>query len=85
MKNRKVRQMLASSMAVVVGAGLIGTCAYEDSIKAHAQEVNIQKLEETAEQALGDSTAKIRSYPDKVITPITDYLTLVTESYPIRE
>ena len=45
MKNRKVRQMLASSMAVVVGAGLIGTCAYEDSIKAHAQEVNIQNLE----------------------------------------
>ncbi len=58
MKNRKVRQMLASSMAVVVGAGLIGTCAYEDSIKAHAQEVNIQKLEETAEQALGDSTVE---------------------------
>lgn len=58
MKNRKVRQMLASFMAVVVGAGLIGTCAYEDSIKAHAQEVNIQKLEETAEQALGDSTVE---------------------------
>ena len=58
MKNRKVRQMLASSMAVVVGAGLIGPCAYEDSIKAHAQEVNIQKLEETAEQALGDSTVE---------------------------
>lgn len=58
MKNRKVRQMLASSMAVVVGAGLIGTCAYEDYIKAHAQEVNIQKLEETAEQALGDSTVE---------------------------
>lgn len=58
MKNRKVRQMLASSMAVVVGAGLIGTCAYEDSIKAYAQEVNIQKLEETAEQALGDSTVE---------------------------
>jgi len=58
MKNRKVRQMLASSMAVVVGAGLIGTCAYEDSIKAHAQEVNVQKLEETAQQALGDSTVE---------------------------
>ena len=58
MKNRKVRQMLASSMAVVVGSGLIGTCAYEDSIKAHAQEVNVQKLEETAQQALGDSTVE---------------------------
>lgn len=58
MKNRKVRQMLASSMAVVVGAGLIGTCAYENSIKAHAQEVNVQKLEETAQQALGDSTVE---------------------------
>lgn len=58
MKNRKVRQMLASSMAVVVGAGLIGTCAYEDSIKAHAQEVNVQKLEETVQQALGDSTVE---------------------------
>lgn len=58
MKNRKVRQMLASSMAVVVGAGLIGTCAYEDSIKAHAQEVNVQKLEETAQQAFGDSTVE---------------------------
>lgn len=28
---------------------------------------------------------KIGGYPDKVITPITDYFTLVTESYPIRE
>lgn len=69
MKNRKVRQMLASSMAVVVGAGLIGTCAYEDSIKAHAQEVNIQKLEETAEQALGDSTVEEdgRLYKDESV------------------
>lgn len=65
MKNRKVRQMLASSMAVVVGAGLIGTCAYEDSIKAHAQEVNVQKLEETAQQALGDSTVEEDGNPYK--------------------
>ena len=44
MKNRKVKQMLAGSMAVVVGTGLLGTCAYETSLQADAQEVALQKL-----------------------------------------
>ena len=37
MKNRKVKQMLAGSMAVVVGTGLLGTCSYETSLQADAQ------------------------------------------------
>lgn len=56
MKNRKVKQMLAGSMAVVVGTGLLGTCAYETSLQADAQEVDTQELKEAAEQVLGDST-----------------------------
>lgn len=56
MKNRKVKQMLAGSMAVVVGTGLLGTCAYETSLQADAQEVDTQELKEAAEQVIGDST-----------------------------
>ena len=53
MNKKKNMRRMAGAMAVVVAAGAAGTCGYQRSaITAKAAEVDTEKLEEVAENAL---------------------------------
>ena len=55
MKNKKVKKVMAGSMAMVVAAGLAGTCGYYNHASEVRAEEDTEVLQETAEQVLGDS------------------------------
>ena len=53
MNKKKNMRRMAGAMAVVVAAGAAGTCGYQRSaITAKAAEVDTEKLEQVAENAL---------------------------------
>lgn len=55
MKNKKAKKVMAGSMAVVIAAGLAGTCGYYNHASEVRAEEDTEVLQETAEQVLGDS------------------------------
>ena len=55
MKNKKAKKVMAGSMAMVVAAGLAGTCGYYNHASEVRAEEDTEVLQETAEQVLGDS------------------------------
>ncbi|MGN0423428.1 MAG: hypothetical protein ACI4EY_11945 [Lachnospiraceae bacterium] len=55
MKNKKAKKVMAGSMAVVIAAGLAGTCGYYNHASEVQAEEDAEVLQETAEQVLGDS------------------------------
>ena len=55
MKNKKAKKVMAGSMAVVIAAGLAGTCGYYNHASEVQAEEDTEVLQETAEQVLGDS------------------------------
>lgn len=57
MKNQIVKKMLAGSMAVVIGAGMIGAYNYsQPELAVVRAEDETEELKEAAEEVLGDST-----------------------------
>ena len=60
MKTSMKKRVFAGSMAVVVAAGMAGTCVYQNSleVKAEEEKEKIEELKETASKALGNSTSE---------------------------
>ena len=60
MNKKKNMRRMAGAMAVVVAAGAAGTCGYQRSaITAKAAEVDTEKLEQVAENALSTNKGRI--------------------------